>query len=292
MIGLKRGTVELFEHDIAWDIEADNTIKRLKQVLGNIAKNIQHVGSTSIPAIKAKPIIDLALAVDNFEDIISHTDILRNNGFFYRPNVTIENELLLACGNYYEGTGELQTHFIHVVLTGSMEWKNYINFREYLNANIDVAKDYEKLKISLAQDAPIDFGREKYLEGKRGFIAYTLRKALVWSYLGKEIEIKIDRPIGSKHPKYIDVIYPVNYGYIPHVIGGDGEELDVYLLGVDNPVSKYFCKIIGIVHRENDVEDKLVAAPLNMNFTIEEITNMIAFQEKYYISRIEQMHKD
>ena len=90
----------------------------------------------------------------------------------------------------------------------------------------------------------------------------TERKALVKSYLGKTITIKIDRPIGYIHKKEnYSLTYPINYGYIPGVLGGDGEELDVYLLGEDVPVNDYTGKIIGIVYRKNDVEDKLVMAP-------------------------------
>lgn len=150
-----------------------------------------------------------------------------------------------------------------------------------------VAKAYEDLKISLAIAAPVDKGREQYLKGKHDFIVYTLRKALVNYYLGKTVEIKIDRPIGSAHPEHADLIYPVNYGYIPGVLGGDGEELDVYILGVDNPVKEYIARVIGIVHRHNDVEDKLVAAPVGINFTQTEIKEAVHFQEQYYESEIE-----
>lgn len=143
--------------------------------------------------------------------------------------------------------------------------------------------------MSLAEHAPIDSGREKYLKGKHDFIVYTLRKALVKSYLGKTVTISIDRPIGSIHPKHDDIIYPINYGFIPKVLGGDGEELDVYLLGVDAPVKKYAARIIGIVHRRNDVEDKLVAAPEGMCFTPFEIEEAIHFQEQYYDSEIESI---
>ena len=97
----------------------------------------------------------------------------------------------------------------------------------------------------------------------------------------------IDRPIGSVHPKHPDLIYPVNYGYIPDVMGGDGEELDVYLLGVDEVVSEFTCKIIGIIHRENDVEDKLVAAPDGMVFSQAEIAAAVQFQERYYKTKVE-----
>ena len=181
----------------------------------------------------------------------------------------------------------MQTHFIHVVRTNSMDWINYINFRDYLNNTPSVAKAYEALKVSLALQAPIDNGREKYLKGKHDFIVYTLRKALVKSYLGKTVNIKIDRPIGSIHPKHQGLAYPINYGYIPNVFGGDGEELDVYLLGIDVPVEEYTARIIGIIHRHNDVEDKLVAAPEGLNFNQNKISEAVHFQEQYYESEIE-----
>ena len=290
MIGLKRGTVQLCEHEKEWEIEAQNTIARLKEILGDVIKDIQHVGSTSILTIKAKPIIDIALAVDDFDDILSYEKQLKDAGFYYRPNAqaSIRDQLLFACGNYYDGTGDLQTHFIHVVKTNSMDWINYINFRDYLNKTPSATKAYEDLKVSLAQQAPVDSGREKYLKGKHDFIIYTLRKALVNSYLGKTVTIKIDRPIGYVHQKKnYTLTYPINYGYIPGVLGGDGEELDVYLLGVDVPVSEFNGKIIGIVHRHNDIEDKLVMAPKETNFTAEEIADAVRFQEQYYDSEIE-----
>ena len=284
MIGLKRGTVKLCEHEKEWELEAKNTIARLKHILGNVIKDIQHVGSTSVLSIKAKPIIDIAVAVDDFDDILNFEKELKDNGFYYRPNAqaSLRNQLLFACGNFYEGTGDLQTHFIHVVRTNSMDWINYINFRDYLNNTPSVAKKYEDLKVTLALQAPGDKGREKYLAGKHDFIVYTLRKALVKSYLGKTINIKIDRPIGSIHPKYPEFVYPVNYGYIPNVFSGDGEELDVYLLGVDVSVKEYTARIIGIVHRHDDVEDKLVAAPEELNFDQNKISESISFQEQYY----------
>ena len=246
------------------------------------------MGSTAIPSIKAKPIIDIAVAVDDFNDVLALEKELKDEGFYYRPQVDLGEQLLFASGSLYEGAGDLQTHFIHVVRSGSMDWINYINFRDYLNRTPSVAKEYEELKVSLALQAPIDSGRDKYLKGKHDFIVYTLRKALVKSYLGKTVDIIIDRPIGYVHKKEnYSLTYPINYGYIPGVIGGDGEELDVYLLGVNEPVTEYKAKIIGIAHREDDVEDKLIAAPVELNFTKEEIEQVIYFQEQYYKTTVE-----
>lgn len=118
------------------------------------------------------------------------------------------------------------------------------------------------------------------------------RKALVSSYLGKTVRIKIDRPIGYVHKKPgKTLVYPINYGYIPGVLGGDGEELDVYLLGVDEPVEEFEGRIIGIVYRQNDVEDKLIMAPAGAAFDKKTIEKQIDFQEKYYITSVEASDK-
>ena len=122
-------------------------------------------------------------------------------------------------------------------------------------------------------------------------MTYEERKAQVYSYLGKTVTIGIDRPIGFVHEKKdgTKLTYPINYGSIPEVLGGDDEELDVYLLGVDHPVESYTCRIIGIVHRKNDVEDKLVGVPEGMSFTAAEMTEAVHFQEQYYDSYVEML---
>lgn len=129
---------------------------------------------------------------------------------------------------------------------------------------------------------------ERKFRTKNDNSEFLKRKKLVRSHLGKSVGIRIDRPIGFVHRKEnYTLTYPVNYGFLPGIIGGDGENLDVYLLGVDEPVRGYTAKVIGIVHRENDCEDKLVAAPEGMTFTKEEIEERIDFQEKYYDSFVE-----
>ena len=189
MIGLKRGTVQLYPHEKAWEEEAVRTITILKEILGDVAKDIQHVGSTSILAIQAKPIIDIAVAVDSFDDILALEEELKKAGFYYRPgsSKTLKNQLLFACGNYYDGTGDLQTHFIHVVLTGSTEWVDYINFRDYLNATPEAAREYEQLKLQLAKAGPSDDGRVMYTTGKHELIARMLQQARDRSFTGKTL---------------------------------------------------------------------------------------------------------
>ena len=105
------------------------------------------------------------------------------------------------------------------------------------------------------------------------------------TYLNKIITAKIDRQMGSKHPKH-GFIYPVNYGYIPNTISGDGEELDCYILGIHEPLETFTGKCIAIIHRTNDNDDKLIIVPEDKNFTDGEIRVLTDFQEKFFESKI------
>lgn len=104
--------------------------------------------------------------------------------------------------------------------------------------------------------------------------------------IGSIVKVIVDRPLGSYHPKHKDIHYPVNYGYVPGVIAPDGEEQDAYILGVNEPISEFVGKVIAIIHRFDDVEDKWVVAPENMIFTKEEIMAQTAFQEQYFQTEI------
>lgn len=89
--------------------------------------------------------------------------------------------------------------------------------------------------------------------------------------IGTVVRVIVDRPLGSYHPKHKDIYYPVNYGYISEVIAQDGEEQDAYILGVSQPVKEFVGKVIAIIHRFDDVEEKWVVAPENISFTKDEI---------------------
>ena len=104
--------------------------------------------------------------------------------------------------------------------------------------------------------------------------------------IGQTVKVTIDRPIGSFHPEHPDMYYPVNYGYVEDIIAPDGEEQDVYILGVDKPLKEFTGRIIAVIHRLDDVEDKWVAAPENMNFTKEEIIEQVNFQERFFKTEI------
>lgn len=107
--------------------------------------------------------------------------------------------------------------------------------------------------------------------------------------LGKIITVIVDRPLGSYHPKHKDLYYPINYGYVEGIIAPDGEEQDVYILGVNEPVIEYTGKVIAVIHRYDDVEEKWVVAPENISYTIDEIIEQVEFQEQYFNSEVRML---
>ena len=104
-------------------------------------------------------------------------------------------------------------------------------------------------------------------------------------YLGEILDVKIDRPFGSKHPKH-GFIYPVNYGFVPGTISGDGEELDCYVLGIFEPVDSFRGKCIAFIHRTNDNDDKLIIVPEDKTYTDDQIRALTEFQERFFESEI------
>ena len=104
--------------------------------------------------------------------------------------------------------------------------------------------------------------------------------------IGKTVKVIIDRPLGTYHPKHKDMYYPINYGYIEGITAPDGEEQDAYVLGVDKPLDEFEGKIIAVIHRYDDVEEKWVVAPEGQTFTADEIKSQVAFQEQYFNSEI------
>ena len=102
------------------------------------------------------------------------------------------------------------------------------------------------------------------------------------SIIGKTVDVVIDRPLGSYHPRTNTIFYTVNYGYVPDVLAGDGSPQDVYILGVDKPLRSFRGPVIAIIHRLNDVEDKWVAAPKGMVFSKAEILRKTHFVEQFF----------
>lgn len=104
-------------------------------------------------------------------------------------------------------------------------------------------------------------------------------------FLNKIVEVKMDRPLGSKHPKH-GFVYEVNYGFIPNTVSGDGEELDAYVLLVNEPLDTFEGRVVAVVHRTNDDDDKLVVVPEGNQISDEEIEKAVAFQEQWFTHEI------
>ena len=166
-LGLKRGCVKLMPHQEEWHAIAQDTIKILLDILGGSAVDIQHIGSTAIKNIEAKPIIDIAVGVRRFEDIEPYITVLEENGIIFRGG---DNDgQLFVIGDFENDT---RSHHIHVVLYNSKAWNDYIKFRDYLNEYPEKAKEYECLKQFLASEYPND--RVAYTESKHEFISNIL----------------------------------------------------------------------------------------------------------------------
>lgn len=173
-IGLKRGTVRVEPHKIEWEISAQKMINNLKTILKDDMIDAQHIGSTAIKNILAKPIVDIVVGVSSFDKMIKHNDDLLKNGIVYHMQYP-PGQYLYVAGN---SENEIRTHYIHVVIWEQEAWHNYINMRDYLNTHEKEAQEYSALKESLAKKYPED--RSAYTNGKSEFIEKILLKAAKW----------------------------------------------------------------------------------------------------------------
>lgn len=173
-IGLRIGTVAVEPHSASWEIAAQEIIDKLKDVLNDDIIDVQHIGSTSIKSICAKPIVDIVVGVSDFNKIMKHNEELMRNGIVYRRE-DHPGQHLYVCGDL---ENNIQTHYIHVVVWGSDAWNNYINIRDYLNAHEDEAKKYSDLKERLAEEYSDD--RVAYTNSKSKHIERILQLAEEW----------------------------------------------------------------------------------------------------------------
>ena len=173
-IGLNNFIVELYDHQIEWEQNAKETIEYLKNKFGDSIIDIEHIGSTSIKTIKAKPIIDLVVGIKDFGNLKSIMEKMEVTGLKYcQKNDGPESRMFVI--------GELNgilTHIIHLVEYNGNEWNNKINFRDYMNHNIEKAKEYENLKINSMKNnknsAP------NYHKSKEQFIIEKIKEANNW----------------------------------------------------------------------------------------------------------------
>ena len=168
MTGLKRGTVSISPHDPDWPRQARETISILLEVFGDRAEDIQHIGSTAIEGIQAKPIIDIAVGVLNMEGL--PLDRLLERGFQESYNRFSSNLLYVL-----ETDDKIRTHQVHILPYDSLQWHNYVDLRDYMNAFPEKAKEYEELKIRLVKEC--NNVQTAYTDGKHDYMERTLAKA-------------------------------------------------------------------------------------------------------------------
>ena len=108
-----------------------------------------------------------------------------------------------------------------------------------------------------------------------------MEKANYKDFLGKKVKVVMDRPMGSRHPEW-DFLYPINYGYVPNTISGDGKELDAYIVGIFEPIEEYEGKCIAAIHRLDDDDDKLVIAPEEKIYTKQQIEALVELEERFF----------
>ena len=168
MLGLPKGIVKLEPHAEQWQQLFAEEAVRIRAAISPVAALIEHVGSTSIGGIAAKPIIDIAVGVEKAADGERCVAPLKNVGYEYRGEHGI-------AGRFYFVKGEPRTHHLHMVLTGGDFWRSHLAFRNHLRENPAVAKEYENLKLDLARKYADD--REAYQRGKSDFIENVLKNA-------------------------------------------------------------------------------------------------------------------
>lgn len=164
-IGLKEGIVRLEKYSPEWKALYKKEEKLLKDSVGEYIIDIQHIGSTSIPDMIAKPIIDISIAITNFEEGKRLIEPIQNLGYLYKGENGIPRR-------HYFVKGDPTTHHLHIVEIGSKEWKKNITFRDALRKDENLAKEYAELKLSLAEKFKYD--RVAYTDGKTGFVNYVL----------------------------------------------------------------------------------------------------------------------
>ena len=168
MIGLEEGAVRLTPYNEEWERLFREEASCLQIAVGRFVLDIQHVGSTSIPGMIAKPIIDIAIAVKNFEEANVCIKPIESVGYQYRGENGIPRRHFFVKGNP-------RTYHIHMNEIDSRDWNEQISFRNYLSHHEDIASGYAELKVELAQRYPTD--RQAYTENKSPFIKHVLQLA-------------------------------------------------------------------------------------------------------------------
>ena len=170
IIGLKRGAVNLVRYNQKWKQVFERESKKIRKIFGKDALKLQHVGSTAIPGMSAKPIIDIVLIIASFRKVKRYEKKLQKIGYYLYKGDSIKERLF-----FRKGSRERRTHYLHISEVGSGYGENLILFKDYLCENKDAFKRYFELKKKLAKKYPNE--RKIYTEKKTKLVKAILTKA-------------------------------------------------------------------------------------------------------------------
>ena len=170
MIGLNKSLVTVYPYDETWPMEYQKEKEILKEHLQGLDVRIEHVGSTSIPGLSAKPIIDIALGVKEEKTLFEVAKVLENAGYDILDSYNTKGEILAR-----KGSPENRTHYIHIEIVGSEYWNEFMYFKKYMLDNPDEVKKYQALKENLSKEFADE--RKMYTASKNEFITNILEKA-------------------------------------------------------------------------------------------------------------------
>lgn len=168
-IGLKRGTVQVVPYNSEWTQLFQKEKARLKAALGDRIHDVEHIGSTSVPGLVAKPIIDMIASVDSLEVYKVLTQPLESLGYEFMPERVFSDRIFFP-----KGPRENRTHHLSLVLKDSPGWHGPIQFRDYLMANSKAREEYQELKLELANKYPSE--RASYTKAKETMIQGIMDK--------------------------------------------------------------------------------------------------------------------
>jgi GrpB-like predicted nucleotidyltransferase (UPF0157 family) len=168
-IGIRRNLVELRTHDPRWLVVGGKISVRLQQAAGQMARDVQHVGSTAVPDLKAKPLIDIALGLRRADDVPALVPILENLGYIYRGDAGEDGGHLFV----YEIAPDVRSVHVHAVDYQGRQWREYLAFRDTLNRDLGARRRYEQVKEELV--AKHGLNRTYYTSGKQDVVLEILK---------------------------------------------------------------------------------------------------------------------
>lgn len=169
MLGLKRKIVRLVPYNPRWKDAFIREKRRIKKALARKAKGIEHIGSTAIPGVWAKPIMDIQVGIDNIQNYRACAGPLHRLGYVFRGSSFAGERL------FVKGPESKRTHYLHMTRKGSRYWVLHLRFRDYLRRNREAAGEYSGLKKRLFRR--FKSNRKRYTDGKGKFVRSILRKA-------------------------------------------------------------------------------------------------------------------